>query len=145
MTARHGDGVAVIGRHPVQSVNASHERSAVGLRRPSAILRQRQYRDRLTGTSKHIDSLVSVFQREIDQRFPGDASSTCHEHPDVPGLVQPVAPAGEPVLVGQVMHRVVGSQLLGSRERPPPARPPEAQRNVTPAQLVEQDLLRLGR
>lgn len=145
MTTCHGDSAAVVRHHPVQLIHAAHERRTVGQNGTSAVLRQRGDDNRLPGASEHVNPLVTILQREVHLSPTCDAASAGHEHPDVPLFIRSVAPAGESVLVGEVMPGVVGGQLLGPRQRPPRPGPSEPQRHVTPAQLVEQYLLRLGR
>jgi hypothetical protein len=114
MTTSHSDSVAVVRHHSVQLIDTSDERSAIGLRRPNPVIRQRQYRDRLLCTGKYIDALMSVFQWQVDERLTSDASSSGHEHPDIPRLVQATTSASESILILQMMSRIVRCELLGS-------------------------------
>lgn len=80
------EDAAVVGGDLEQRRDALGERRAVGLHRLRAVGRERQDSDRAARCGQHVNTLVPVLQREVDQGLARDASSAARQ---VPGPESP--------------------------------------------------------
>jgi len=156
----HRDYLAVAGRDLVEAGDALDERSALGPGGPGAILCQRKHRNRLAPGGEHVDPLVAVLERQVNQGMPGNASPTGQIEPDRPvgvprarrafGAVRdavlaaaPVAPvvreAVPRVIRGALLRARAGVFLVGFRLLPPPEL-----REVQGVELFDEPLLHLA-
>ena len=160
MLVSHRDYLAVAGRDLVEAGDALDERSALGPGGPGAILCQRKHRNRLAPGGEHVDPLVAVLERQVNQGMPGNASPTGQIEPNRPigitwtwrtfGAVRDAVLAAATVaaVVREAMPRVVGRSLLGPRPgvflvglRP---LPPAELRKVQRMKLFDEPLLHLA-
>jgi len=160
MLVSHRDDLTIFGRDDEEIRDALDERSALGPGGPGAILCQRKHRNRLAPGGEHVDPLVAVLDRQVDQRMPGNAAATGQIEPNRPigitwtwrafGAVRDSVLAAAPVapVIREAVPRVVRRSLLGPRPgvflvgfRP---FPPAQLREVQGMELFDEPLLHLA-
>jgi hypothetical protein len=125
----HRDDLTVLGRDDVKLSDALDERGTLGRGGFRAIIRQRKHGNRLARRGEDVDPLVTILERQVDHRVPGNAAATCEVEPDHPvgvagawralGAVRDAmgAPAAVAPVIGEAMPRVIWRSLLRTRTR----------------------------